>query len=136
MRSHIQPKHQQGGLASDHGSAVAESVMVMALIALLFAAILQFGVIIYTRNTMIDAANAGARHATMADRDINDGKARTEQLLNASLPGTTSAIVLAHQNTTGDGQLVTVTVQHQIPMIGFISGPVPLEVTGRAHIYD
>ena len=41
-------------LRSDHGSAVAESVMVMSLLAILFAAILQFGLIIHVRNTVID----------------------------------------------------------------------------------
>ncbi|MFB9075048.1 TadE family protein, partial [Citricoccus parietis] len=33
----------------------------MALLSIIFAAILQFGIIIHVRNTLIDAASAGAR---------------------------------------------------------------------------
>lgn len=58
----------------DHGSVVAESAMIIALLTLLCGTVLQLGVIVHTKNTMIDAASAGARYAALADRNLTDGQ--------------------------------------------------------------
>ena len=110
---------------------VAESAMIIALITLLWAPYCT-GVIIHTRNTMIDAASAGARHAALADRALADGKQRATQLLTSSIPNASTAYVTVNRETSGE--LITVTIDHQIPLLGFITGPIPLSAT--AHAYD
>ena len=109
--------------------------MVMSLLAVLFAAILQFGLIIHVRNTAIDAASAGARYGALADRQPADGAERTRDLLVGSIPGGDSAEVTAN-TVNGSVPLVTVTVKTQMPMIGFVTGPVELEATGHAYRFD
>lgn len=119
----------------ERGSAVAESVMVMALLSIIFAAILQFGIIIHVRNTLIDAASAGARYGALGDRTPDDGAARTRELLAGSIPGGGQADVSA-ETTGGDGTtIVRITVRTQMPMVGFLSGPVGLEADGHAYRY-
>ncbi|WP_091694900.1 TadE family protein [Micrococcus terreus] len=122
-------------LRDDEGSAVAESVMVMALLAVVFAAVLQFGLIIHVRNTVIDAASAGARHGALADRTPADGADRTRDLLASSVPGADQAEITASLSE-GPVPTVTVTVRTQMPMVGFITGPVDVEATGRAYRFD
>lgn len=109
--------------------------MVMALLSIIFAAILQFGIIIHVRNTLIDAASAGARYGALGDRTPDDGAARTRELLAGSIPGGGQADVSA-ETTGGDGTtIVRITVRTQMPMVGFVSGPVGLEADGHAYRY-
>lgn len=119
----------------ERGSAVAESVMVMALLALLFAAILQFGIVIHVRNTLIDAASAGARYGALGDRTPGDGAVRARDLLTGSIPGGEGVEVSAEVVGGGGADLVRVTVRTQMPMIGFLAGPVGLEADGHAYRY-
>jgi Flp pilus assembly protein TadG len=119
----------------ERGSAVAESVMVMALLSFVFAAILQFGIIIHVRNTLIDAASAGARYGALGDRTPDDGAARTRALLAGSIPGGDTAVVSA-EIVGGDGvSMVRVSAYTQMPMVGFLVGPVGLEADGHAYRY-
>lgn len=116
---------------NDSGAIVAESAMIIALITVLCGTILQLGIIIHTRNTMIDAASAGARHAALADRNLADGQQRTTTLLTSTIPNAASAeVAISHDN---DGELITVTISHQLPLLGFMTGPIPLSATAQAY---
>lgn len=115
----------------EEGAIVAESAMVIALVTLLCGTILQLGIIIHTKNTMIDVAATGARHAALADRNLADGQQRVATLLGASLPHAHSASInISREN---DGELITVTVTHQMPVLGFVTGPIPLSATAQAY---
>ncbi|GAA2030564.1 pilus assembly protein [Yaniella flava] len=116
---------------NESGSIVAESAMIIALITLLCGTILQLGVVIHTRNTMIDAASAGARHAALADRTLADGQQRTTTLLTTAVPNAESAEVSI--NRAADGELISVTITHRVPLLGFITGPIPLSATAQAY---
>ncbi|OAV59607.1 hypothetical protein A6F49_17035 [Enteractinococcus helveticum] len=105
--------------------------MIIALVTLLCGTILQLGVIIHTRNTMIDAASAGARYAALADRNLSDGQNRTAALLTSSIPNAESATVTIAR--AGQGDLIRVTVTHQLPLLGFITAPIPLSATAQAY---
>lgn len=105
--------------------------MIIALITVLCATILQLGVIIHTRNTMIDAASAGARLAALADRSLTDGQHRSATLLSGSIPNSTSAEITIQRDS--NGELITVTIHHQMPLVGFMTGPVPLTATAQAY---
>lgn len=116
---------------NDSGAIVAESAMIIALVTLLCGTIMQLGVIVYTKNTMIDAASAGARHAALADRSLADGRQRTLSLLSGSIPSADSAAVqIIHE---ADGERITVTVTHRVPLLGFLTGPIPLSATAQAY---
>lgn len=116
---------------SESGAIVAESAMIIALITMLCGSILQLGVIIYTRNAMIDAASAGARHAALADRSLADGQQRAATLLASTIPNAGSAEVTISRGT--NGELLTVSVRHQLPLLGFMTGPIPLSATAQAY---
>lgn len=118
-------------IRQESGAIVAESAMIIALLTLLCSTILQLGVVIHTRNTMIDAASAGARYAALADQGLTDGQHRTSALLNGSIPNADQATVMVDR--AGDGELIRVTVTHQLPLLGFITVPIPLTVTARAY---
>ncbi len=134
MRTSLGRRHTVR-LDSEQGSAVAESVMVMALLAVLFAAILQFGLIIHVRNTVIDAASAGARYGALGDRTPADGAARARELVSSSIPGGETAVVSSGVIDQAV-PMVTVTVRTQMPMVGFLRGPVELEATGHAYRFE
>ncbi|MCK6094502.1 pilus assembly protein [Micrococcus sp. EYE_162] len=115
------------------GAAVAESSMVLALVVLLFAALLQAGIVIHTRNVMIDAASAGARYGALADRHPGDGVERAREVLAASAPGQSGAAITAETTSQGGVPIVRVTVSSSLPGVGFLPGPVPLTVSGHAY---
>ncbi|MDO4239110.1 TadE/TadG family type IV pilus assembly protein [Micrococcus sp.] len=117
----------------ERGSVVAENALVIALLVLLFAALLQAGIVIHTRNVLIDAASAGARYGALADRDPADGAARAREALTASLPGQSGAQVTAETIDLDGAPTVRVTVSTSLPGLGFLPGPIPVEVHGHAH---
>lgn len=107
--------------------------MVMALVVLLFAALLQAGIVIHTRNVMIDAASAGARYGALADRTPDDGVDRARQILSSSVPGQ-SGVAVSAETTSQDGvPIVRVTVSGSLPGAGFLPGPLRVEVSGHAY---
>src|SRR5690625_5203031 len=114
------------------GAIVAESAMIIALVTLLCGTILQLGIIIHTKNTMIDVASSGARYAALADRNLADGQQRTATLLAASLPNTRSADI--EITRVADGERIAVTVTHRVPILGFLTGPIPLSATAQAYV--
>lgn len=113
------------------GAIVAESAMIIALVTLLCGTILQLGVIIHTKNTMIDAASAGARYAALADRDLVDGQRRSTALLTSSIPNAESARITISRAV--NGEVIRVTITHQLPLLGFITAPIPLSATAQAY---
>ena len=117
----------------ERGSVVAENALVTALLVLLFAALLQAGIVIHTRNVLIDAASAGARYGALADRDPADGAARAREALTAALPGQSGAQVSAETIDLDGAPTVRVPVSTSLPGLGFLPGPIPVEVHGHAH---
>ena len=117
----------------DRGAAVAESTMVMTLVVLLFAALLQAGLVIHTRNVMIDAASAGARYGALADRVPEDGVQRARELLAAGVPGQSGARIVAEPTSQDGVPVLRVTISSSLPGLGFLPGPIPVEVSGHAH---
>lgn len=117
----------------DRGAAVAESTMVMALVVLLFAVLLQAGLVIHTRNVMIDAASAGARYGALADRTPDDGVQRARELLAAGVPGQSGAHVDAEPTSQDGVPVLRVTISSSLPGVAFLPGPIPVEVSGHAH---
>ncbi|WP_280513534.1 TadE/TadG family type IV pilus assembly protein [Intrasporangium calvum] len=125
------PRGDAGG--TDDGSAIAEFVMVSALLLFVVLAVLQLAVALYIRNTLISAASEGARFGARMDASPDDGAFRAEGLIAASLNASFAQDVSAGVARTMEGvQVVVVTVTAPLPLIGPIGPAGGLTVSGRA----
>jgi hypothetical protein len=119
--------------APDEGSAIAEFVMVTALLLFVALAVFQLGLALYVRNTLISAATEGARLGARADAVPSDGVARAKALIASTLNETYARQVSVTRTTSPSGVLVLqVTVRAPLPIIGPIGPAEALTVTGRA----
>lgn len=119
-------------MRDDGGSAPAEFAMVAGLLVMLLLAVIQFTVVLLVRNTVQDAAAQGARVAAFADGALDDGIARTTQLIDASLGPRYAQRIGAHYVTEGSLRVVEVRVSTSLPVIGLIGFAGAIEVTGHA----
>jgi hypothetical protein len=124
-----------GPPAGERGSAVAESTMVLGLLALVFLTLVQGAVAVHARNAMIDAASAGARYGALADRSAADGVARTESLLESGVVSAIGTSVTAENMDEGGVPVLRITVTGRMPLLGFWDSPVEWEVHGHAYRY-
>lgn len=122
------------GWAADDGSAVAEFVMVSGLLVILTLSVIQLGLVLFIRNTVVDAAAEGARFGALADNSATDGIARSVDLITTALgPGYATNVTASTGSYLGHPAL-TITVQTPLPLIGLIGLDNGLEVSGHAAI--
>ncbi|HWR85956.1 MAG TPA: TadE/TadG family type IV pilus assembly protein [Rhodoglobus sp.] len=121
-------------MRDDRGSAPAEFVMVAGLLTLLVLSVIQLGLVLLVRNTVLDAASEGARFGALADNGPADGAARTADLLAGALgPAYADDISVATVDYLGH-PAVEVTVRAPLPLVGLVGLPEALEVSGHAAI--
>jgi Flp pilus assembly pilin Flp len=121
-------------LLRDEGSAAAEFVMVSALLTVLVLSVLQLGLALHVRNTVLDAASEGARFGALADNDLSDGVARTRDLITTALgPGYAGDVTASYGSYLGHPAAI-VTVHAPLPLIGLIGLDEGLEVDGHAAV--
>ncbi|WP_302182845.1 TadE family protein [Microbacterium hominis] len=120
--------------AGTEGSAPVEFVLVGAMLTFLTLGVLQFGLAVYVKNVVHDAAVEGAYHAALADTSLAEGAARTRAIVARTVGEAYAADVVAR--TRGDlGQpVVQVTVVAPLPVVGLVGVPGTMEVTGHAPI--
>ena len=117
----------------EHGSAIAEFVMVAGLLLFVALAVFQLGLALYVRNTVVAAASEGARYGARADATPADGAARTTSIITSSLSASYAKQVSAARRTGDTGvTVVEVTVTAPVPVIGPIGPAGAMVVTGRA----
>lgn len=116
----------------DEGSAVAEFVMVAALLLFVATGVFQVGLALYVRNSLIAAASEGARYGARADSSPQAGAERTTQLISTGLSARFSRGVSAATHTSDGVRVVEVVVRAPLPVIGPIGPAGALEVRGRA----
>ena len=114
------------------GSAVAEFVMVSAVLMLLFMACLQIGFALHVRNTVQDASSTGARYGALRDRTPQDGAERTREILSASLPQRYAQDVRASVTSDGAQRVLQITVATPLPVLGPWGPAQGIEVSGHA----
>lgn len=122
--------------AADRGHAVVEYVMVAGLLALIFAGTLQLALALHVRNTLVDAAAAGARYGTLADRSTDDGVERTRQIVSDALGPRYAQDVAASAVTVGEVRALEVRVVSPLPVVALFGPPGSLEVRGHAVLGD
>ena len=106
--------------------------MVGALLTVLTLTVIQLGLALLVRNTVLDAAAEGARYAALADNGLPDGVARTQDLITTALgAGYATHVSAAYGNYLGADAAV-VTVRTPLPLIGLVGIDGGLEVVGHA----
>jgi len=119
---------------SESGSAVAEFVMVSALLVVLCLSVLQLGLALLIRNTLIDAAAEGARFAALADTSFAEGAERASALIATAIgPDYARDISVTTANYLGHPAVV-VTVRAPLPLLGLVGLDNALEVSGHAAV--
>lgn len=116
----------------DGGAAVVEFTLVSVVLIGLFLAILQIGLVLHVRNTLVACAAEGARHAANADRGLADGELRTSALIEESLSTRFGGGVSSRYVTTGGVQLVEIEVTTTLPLFGLLGVDRGITVTGHA----
>lgn len=117
---------------ADNGAAVVEFTLVGVLLTALFLAVLQLGLALHVRNTLLASAAEGARVAANADRDPADGEAVTRQLIRDSLADRFARGVSSGVETVDGVMTVYVQVDTTLPVVGLLGPPRGLRVRGHA----
>jgi hypothetical protein len=108
--------------------------MVGALLTVLTVAVLQLGLALLVRNTLIDAASEGAHIAALADNTLADGRQRTRDLIGSALGDGYGRTVSAAYGRYRGVPSVTVTVRAPLPVAGLLGPDHALEVSGHAPV--
>jgi Flp pilus assembly protein TadG len=119
-------------MSDERGSAVVEFTLVSVVLVGLFLGVLQVGLVLHVRNTLVACAAEGARYAANADRDLADGEARTAALIVESLSADSAGEVSSRYVTTAGVQLVEVRVTTTLPLFGWLGVDRGLTVSGHA----
>lgn len=120
----------------ERGAAVAEFALVGALLSVLFAAVLQVGYALHVHNTATAHVIEGARVGARADNSLVDGQARAEELLATTLPGRYGTSVSAGRVSVGGVEVVEVSAELPLPLVGPLGLPGTMTVTGQAFAED
>lgn len=119
-------------LRDDEGSAVVEFTLVGVLLTVLTLAVVQLGLALHVRNTVLDAAAEGARFAALADNVPADGVARTRALITEAIGADYATDVTVATGEWMGHPAITVTVRTTLPVVGFLGVGGGLEVEGHA----
>ena len=106
--------------------------MVAALLTVLTLSVIQLGLALFIRNTIVDAAAEGARFGALADNSLDDGVARAMDLIETALGAGYAEDVTATTGSYLGHPAVIVTVRAPLPLIGLVGIEDALEVSGHA----
>lgn len=111
---------------------MVEFVLVSVLVVVLLLAVVQLGMALHIRNTLVSAAGEGARFAAAADRDPEDGAEHTRGLIRQSLPDGYADEVSSGYTMVDGVPTVEVEVRADLPVFGWLGPSGALAVTGHA----
>ena len=106
--------------------------MVGVLLTVLALAVVQLALALHVRNTLLDAAAEGARHAALAGSSSSEGVARTRDLIATAISSDYADDVTASTTSIGGVPAVEVTVRATLPVIGLLGFQRGMEVSGHA----
>lgn len=118
--------------AEDRGASPVEFVLVGTLLTVLTVAVLQLGLAIYVRNVVHDAAVEGAFHGALADASLDEGAARTREIVVRSVGQQYATDVSIRETSALGYAAVEVTVRAPLPLVGLLGVPRMMEVSARA----
>jgi Flp pilus assembly protein TadG len=118
---------------SDRGAAPVDFVLVGGvLLTPLFLGIVQLGLDLHVRNTLVACASEGARYAANADRTLADGEERARTCITSSLRSSYAEDVHAQVVSAAGVPTVEVTVKAPLPIVAFTGPARALVVRGHA----
>ena len=120
--------------ADESGSSPVEFVLVGTLLTLLTLGVLQFGLAVYVRNVVHDAAVEGAYHAALADISLRDGADRTREIVSRTVGAEYATDVEVRESSTLGQPAVHDDVRTTLPLVGLLGLPRLLEVTASAPV--
>lgn len=118
--------------AEDRGASPVEFVLVGTLLTVLTVAVLQLGLAVYVRNVVHDAAVEGAFHGALADASLDEGAARTREIVVRSVGQQYATDVSIRETSALGYAAVEVTVRAPLPLVGLLGVPRMMEVSARA----
>jgi Flp pilus assembly protein TadG len=121
-------------VVDDRGAAVVEFTLVGVLLTMLTLAVIQLGLALHVRNTVLDAAAEGARFGALADNAPADGALRTRTLISEAIGSDYATDIAVGTGDWMGHPAVTVTVRTTLPVVGLIGVGGALEVSGHAAI--
>jgi Flp pilus assembly protein TadG len=116
----------------DRGSAIVEFTLVGVLLTVLFLALLQLGLALHVRNTLVASAAEGARYAANADRTPADGEQVARRLIRDALADSFADGVTSGFETVGGVPTVYVEVDATLPLVGLLGPSRGIRVRGHA----
>lgn len=116
----------------DCGSATVEFTLVSVLAAAIFLAVVQVGIAVHVRNTLVAAAGDGARYGAAAGRSPDDATARTREVIATALSETYARTVDAGYATVDDIPTVVVRITAPLPVFGLVGLTGDLTVEAHA----
>ena len=121
-------------MRDESGSAVVEFTLVAVLLTMLTLGVVQLGLALHVRNTVLDAAAEGARFGALADNVPADGVGRTRTLITEAIGGDYATDISVATGEWMGHPAVTVTVRTTLPVVGLLGVGGGLEVSGHAAI--
>jgi hypothetical protein len=125
---------RDGSVFDERGSAVVEFTLVGMLLTILALAVIQLGLALHVRNTVLDAAAEGARFGALADNAPTDGVVRTRTLITEAIGADYASDIAVATGSWMGHPAVTVTVRTTLPVVGLLGVGGALEVSGHAAI--
>lgn len=122
------------GLHDESGSSPVEFVLVGTLLTVLTLGVLQFGLAVYVRNVVHDAAVEGAYHAALADTTLADGARRTRDIVTRTIGDGYTTDVSVSQGSALGHDAVEVRVAATLPLVGLLGPARAMEVTAHAPV--
>lgn len=109
-----------------------ESTLVAVLLLPLFLALVQLGLALHVRNTLVACAAEGARYGANADRDPADAAEHAAQLVRAALADSFAEDVQAGVAEVDGVAVMEVRVSAALPVVGLLGPSGSLTVRGHA----
>lgn len=119
----------------DDGSAAVDFALVGGLLTIVFMSVVQLGLLLHVRSTLVDCTAEAARAGALAGRSPSDSLVQLRQLLAAELgPGyaARARVADAERTTVGGVEVMTLTVSAPAPVVGLAGPSRGLVVTAHA----
>lgn len=114
------------------GAAVVDFVLVSMVLVPLVLGLVQVGLVLHVRNTLVGAATEGARYGATIDRGPAEGVARTRDQITGALADRYAGDVTAARVTVDGVPTVVVRVRAEVPALGLWGPAVTVHAEGHA----
>lgn len=128
-RSRAEPPR---GKRDQRGAAVVDFVLVSMVLVPLVLGLVQVGLVLHVRNTLVGAATEGARYGATIDRGPADGVAHTRSQITAALAARYAGDVSGARETVDGVPTVVVRVNAEVPALGLWGPAVTVRAEGHA----